>query len=93
MNFLISDCDSPKPKPVPRRTPIKTPVRTPQPQESEEPWVESNSTAMNSNPVPTGLSDAFDFYIDSVRFIPDNSSMIKVTPIPTGLCYTAFDDY
>lgn len=31
---------------------------------------------MNSNPVPTGLSDAFDFYIDSVRFIPDNSSMI-----------------
>lgn len=76
---------SPKPKPVPRRTPIKTPVRTPQPLESEEPWVESNSTAMNSNPVPTGLSDAFDFYIDSVRFIPDNSSMIKVTGlIKTG---------
>ena len=64
----------PKPKPAPRRTPIKTP----QPQESDEPWVESNSTTMASNPMPTGLSEPFDFYIDSVRFIPDNSSMIKV---------------
>ncbi|XP_078336716.1 uncharacterized protein LOC111135431 isoform X1 [Crassostrea virginica] len=71
----------PKPKPAPRRTPIKTP----QPQESDEPWVESNSTTMASNPMPTGLSEPFDLYIDSVRFIPDNSSMIKVTGlIKTG---------
>ncbi|XP_062597302.1 uncharacterized protein LOC134258744 isoform X2 [Saccostrea cucullata] len=75
---------SPKPKPAPRRTPV---VKTPKPQDSEEPWVEPNSTTMASNPMPTGLSEAFDFYIDSVRFIPDNSSMIKVT----GLIKTAND--
>lgn len=66
---------SPRPKPAPRRTPVQ---KTPQPQQTDEPWVEPDSTAMASNPMPTGLSEAFDFYIDSVRFIPDNSSMIKV---------------
>ena len=40
---------------------------------------------MASNPMPTGLSEPFDFYIDSVRFIPDNSSMIKVIVI--YLCF------
>ncbi|XP_056008915.1 uncharacterized protein LOC125662842 isoform X2 [Ostrea edulis] len=75
---------SPRPKPAPRRTPVQ---KTPQPQQTDEPWVEPDSTAMASNPMPTGLSEAFDFYIDSVRFIPDNSSMIKVT----GLIKTAND--
>jgi hypothetical protein len=65
---------SPRPKKDSRKTPVQ---KTPQPP-TDEPWVEPDSTAMASNPLPTGLSEAFDFYIDSVRFIPEQSSMIKV---------------
>ena len=31
------------------------------------------------NPNPTGLKDPIDLYIDSVRFIPDNATLIKVS--------------
>ena len=53
----------------------KTPVFDP------SPWVPFNPIAALKfkNPEPTALKDAFDLYIDGVRFIPDNASMLKVT--------------
>ncbi|KAK6190965.1 hypothetical protein SNE40_002721 [Patella caerulea] len=47
--------------------------------ENFQPWVEYQPKAAESNPKPTTTKEAFDLYIDQVRFIPDNASIIKVT--------------
>ena len=63
---------------VPTPAPRASPKVTPSPLEKDEPWVESNPAVTSQNPPATDLSQPFDLYIDSVRFIPDNASMIKV---------------
>ncbi|XP_052800410.1 uncharacterized protein LOC128231514 isoform X2 [Mya arenaria] len=82
-----SDTRQPSPAPSPRRVtpvPVKqpTPIQptpAPRPQSFSEPWVPFKKEAAKGDPKPTGLKDPFDLYIDSVRYIPDNASVIKVT--------------
>lgn len=70
--------ESPKPKPKPRDKP-KLQFK---PVEDDGPWVEYKpNVAAELDQEPTGKNQKFDMYIDSVRFIPDNSSIIKVTGI------------
>jgi hypothetical protein len=65
-------------------TPVKTPTPvnpTPAPPSrtlNDEPWVPHKKELTRADPKPTGLRDPIDLYIDSVRFIPDNATVIKV---------------
>ncbi|PVD32717.1 hypothetical protein C0Q70_08162 [Pomacea canaliculata] len=54
-------------------TPAKPSPQPPDP----DPWVAFSTKT--KNPSPTTSRDPFDFYVDSVRYIPDNASIIKVT--------------
>lgn len=53
-------------------TPAKPSPQPPDP----DPWVAFSTKT--KNPSPTTSRDPFDFYVDSVRYIPDNASIIKV---------------
>lgn len=57
------------PVPVPRSAP-----RAPEP----NPWV-AFDPKIAKNPAPTSCREPFDLYVDSVRYIPDNASIVKVT--------------
>ncbi|KAL4223925.1 hypothetical protein ACF0H5_017387 [Mactra antiquata] len=75
---------APVPKqPTPKKTPtpriIVTPTPVPPPPPDIAPWVPHRKDTTKSDPKPTGLKDAIDLYIDGVRFIPDNATIIKVT--------------
>lgn len=80
-----TDTRKPTPVPTPRQpTPKKmpTPAPTPAPPSrtvSDEPWVPHKKETTKGDPKPTGLKDPIDLYIDSVRFIPDNATIVKVT--------------
>ncbi|CAC5371615.1 unnamed protein product [Mytilus coruscus] len=66
--------ESPKPKPR-----DKPRIRF---QDDDSPWVEYKpDVAYERNETPTAKNQAFDLYIDGVRFITDNSSIVKVTGI------------
>ena len=63
-----------------QQTPVKTPTPAPPSRTfNEEPWVPHKKEMTRGDPKPTGLRDPIDLYIDSVRFIPDNATIIKVT--------------
>lgn len=79
-----SDTKAPSPAPIPRqptprKTPTATPVSTARPSPGLEPWVPHKKEMTKGDPKPTGLRDPIDLYIDSVRFIPDNATVVKVT--------------
>ncbi|XP_052270374.1 uncharacterized protein LOC127871467 isoform X3 [Dreissena polymorpha] len=78
-----SDTRKPSPAPIPSPRHVSPgpiqPTPAPRPVSTAEPWVPYRKEAAKGNPKPTGLKDAIDLYIDSVRFIPDNASIIKVT--------------
>ncbi|XP_053375803.1 uncharacterized protein LOC123533294 isoform X1 [Mercenaria mercenaria] len=78
-----TDTRKPTPVPSPRQpTPRKTPTPTPAPPSrtlNEAPWVPHVKEKTRGDPKPTGLEEPFDLYIDSVRFIPDNATIVKVT--------------
>uniref|UniRef100_T1INR2 phosphorylase kinase n=1 Tax=Strigamia maritima TaxID=126957 RepID=T1INR2_STRMM len=42
-------------------------------------WIPFNSDTLKSLPVSEGIAEAFDLYIDSIRFMPDCSSLVKIT--------------
>ncbi|ESP04135.1 hypothetical protein LOTGIDRAFT_237550 [Lottia gigantea] len=76
----------PTQKPEPIIKPTAQPTPTPQPtlsrtslREEFKPWVEHQPLAAADNPSPISVKDAFDLYIDQVRYIPDNASIVKVT--------------
>ncbi|XP_053648866.2 uncharacterized protein [Cherax quadricarinatus] len=56
------------------------PPLTPSPPPPEDTaWVPYDKSTAASLPQPTRTSDPFDFYIDCIRFLPDNVSHCKVT--------------
>ncbi|XP_067125121.1 uncharacterized protein [Centruroides vittatus] len=76
-----------KPKPVPAPVPVPVPVPIPDPspkspetrkEDCGNAWLPHKEQNSTTSIVPK-LTDQFDFYIDSVRFTSDNSSIIKVT--------------
>ncbi|KAK7475022.1 hypothetical protein BaRGS_00033703 [Batillaria attramentaria] len=70
---------SPPPPSVPTPAP-SVPARRSAPREPEtDPWVAYDPKAATQNPTPTSCREPFDIYMDSVRYIPDNASIIKVT--------------
>ncbi|KAL5015854.1 hypothetical protein ScPMuIL_005443 [Solemya velum] len=68
---------TPRPKPTAR--PQKSPAAPSPALDDTSPWVEHRPAAAKSNPKPTSMKEPFDLYVDSVRFIPDSASIIKVT--------------
>ncbi|XP_035828352.1 uncharacterized protein LOC101850990 [Aplysia californica] len=66
----------PPPPPQPEPTPPQT-VRSPE--VDPNPWVPYKAPAAKSDPKPTTNRDPFMLYIDSVRHIPDNATIVKVT--------------
>ncbi|XP_064612744.1 LOW QUALITY PROTEIN: uncharacterized protein LOC135476597 [Liolophura sinensis] len=83
------DVDVGTPKPPVKQTPgpehkrrrpkdIIPPPDTPGPVDPS-PWVAHRTKTASWNPSPTDVTEAFDLYVDSVRFIPDNASVVKVT--------------
>lgn len=76
-------------KPTPAKQPTPAPVPTPSPmpqRPSEDPWVPFRKEATRLDPKPTGLKEPIDLYIDSVRFIPDNATFIKVKYVFICVC-------
>jgi len=65
--------------PAPPKQPTPKPTPTPRAASMSDPWVPYRKEAAKKDPKPTGLKEPFDLYIDSVRFIPDNASVIKVS--------------
>lgn len=60
-------------RPISRRSTPSTPVQA----DPVELWVETKAT---SSPIEESTNyDSFDVYIDEVRFLPDNATVIKVT--------------
>lgn len=72
---------SPVTRPVSRRTAPSVPPQT----DPEELWVER---IVRRPPIEvTTNHDRFDVYIDEVRFIPDNATVIKVNNLEVARCY------
>ena len=44
-----------------------------------QPFVAFNATKADADLNATSLSEPFDFYLDAVRFLPDNASIVKVS--------------
>ncbi|GFT71401.1 uncharacterized protein NPIL_555141 [Nephila pilipes] len=72
----------PKPVIVPK-PPIPIPVAPPKPVKPPHkliPWVPYNKEKMKEmTSVKNKVDLPFDFYIDSVRFVPDNATVVKIT--------------
>lgn len=77
---------SPQPTPRARDSPKPKPREKPKirfkPPEDDSPWVQYKpEVAAEMDKAPSMKNQKFDLYIDSVRYITDNSSIIKVTGI------------
>ncbi|XP_046568194.1 LOW QUALITY PROTEIN: uncharacterized protein LOC124276591 [Haliotis rubra] len=80
---VVLDPRSPSP-PITETSPEPEPDVPPTPTDLEEdfePWVEHQPKAAKTDPTPTPNDNTkpFDLYVDGVRFIPDNASIVKVT--------------
>ncbi|KAK6967406.1 hypothetical protein BgiMline_027221 [Biomphalaria glabrata] len=64
------------PPPVPAQA---APKPTPRQEQVEDPWVPTKPIAAKSDPKPTTNRDPFVLYIDSVRYLPDSVTIVKVT--------------
>ncbi|XP_076453203.1 uncharacterized protein LOC143288510 isoform X2 [Babylonia areolata] len=62
-----------KPSPAPRTSLRPTPKPDP------NAFVDHQPSAAAQNPAPTSCREPFDVYVDAVRYIPDNASVVKVT--------------
>ena len=66
---------TPRSKPTPRAKSLPRPTPKPDP----DAFVPQNSGAASKNPAPTSSREPFDIYVDAVRYIPDNASIVKVS--------------
>ena len=71
---MLSSHHSSVTKAASRRSTLTTPLQT----ESLELWLERRVTSSPSEETTCTNHDSFDVYIDEVRFIPDNATIIKV---------------
>lgn len=66
-------------EPTPAKLELKSPALRPTPRPDPDTFVAFNPSAASQRPAATTTREAFDLYVDSVRFITDNASIIKVT--------------
>ena len=67
----------PPPPPFPEPEPTPPPSARP-PVVDPNPFVPYKSSASKQDPKPTTNRDPFMLYIDSVRYVPDNATILKV---------------
>ncbi|KAK7088191.1 uncharacterized protein [Littorina saxatilis] len=70
------------PTPITNRgdpTPHQNPTPRVTPKADPNAYVPHNPKAASKNPAPVSSREPFDVYVDGVRYIPDNASILKVT--------------
>ncbi|GFO41253.1 hypothetical protein PoB_006775800 [Plakobranchus ocellatus] len=67
------------PTPAPLPPPVQPPPPRQETPEDAEPWVPHKPSAAKQNPKPSTNRDPFVLYVDAVRYLPDNASIVKVT--------------